>query len=905
MKRIRSRMSWRLALACLLAMGAWQGVNAQVTNPPEPALPSVPPPSVPQPGGQEGFPGAIVGSKLDQVLQSALEQLADRSLNAFELMKGLGLDADSRLRVLVDVEFLGEAAQIESRIEELNGLLSPNRLGFSGVRARVPISRLNELGEEIAVIQIRAVVAFAAALPPTQDIGLPLRQISVQALESIRAALNEKRARTTVQKKLDSGLVLALKRRQNLSIAGGALDRVQAALTEDQENRVLVEISLNAVDPSVVSQIQQLGGEVSVQVDRFRSIQAWLAIQSIEALAEHDAVRRIRRTIPPVSRIHNRSEGDIRHRADVVRREFGFDGTGVKVGGLSNGVDTLFARQGNGDLPSEIVVLDGQHGIGDEGTAIMEIVNDLAPGVGLMFASGFPSEAQMAQNILDLAEAGCDVIVDDVGHHLAPVFQDGPAAQAVESVYQQGVAYFSAAGNAGSFDAGTSGVWEGGFAGAELSIEGQTYLVHDFGGGVLFNELRTDPRSVIALHWADPLGGSANDYDLFLLDESGTEIVALSDNVQDGSGDPLEFIDSRLEDHTWYRVVVVQSAGDDRYLRLDTFGSDIEFVTPGQVFGHPAAENAIAVGAVYQGNGLFGPGYFDGDELVESFSSDGPRRVFFSSNGVAYTPGNMSESGGVVRAKPNFVAADGVSTNTPFFEQFFGTSAAAPHAAAIGALLMERGVNDPQLIRRLFEATAIDVEVPGFDRKSGHGIVDAYKAMMSPIAVDDSLIRVFESLMILDAASLLENDLAGLGEGQLDVSGVSPASEMGGAVSLESGLISYRPRLGFHGLDRFEYTLAEDGASTIQGIVEIEVLPAALVPLELIVQGSTRAVLSLQVNGSRFQNVLLEQAPTLDETSMWSEVSTFSLDKNGRSSLEISTRGETGFLRVRPFVSEQ
>ena len=529
----------------------------------------------------------------------------------------------------------------------------------------------------------------------------------------------------------------------------------------------------------------------------------------------------------------------------------------------------------------------------------MEIVNDLAPGADLMFASGFPSEAQMAQNILDLAEAGCDVIVDDVGHHLAPVFQDGAAAQAVESVFQQGVAYFSAAGNAGNFDAGTSGVWEGDFVASELAIEGQNYIVHQFGGGVPFNELRTDPRSVIALHWSDPLGGSANDYDLFILNENGTEIVAISDNIQDGSGDPLEFIDSRLEDHTWYRVVIVQSAGEDRFLRLDTFGADIEFVSPGQVFGHPASENAIAIGAVYQGNGLFGPGYFDGDELVESFSSDGPRRVFFSSDGVAYTPNDLSASGGVLRAKPDFVAADGVSTNTPFFEQFFGTSAAAPHAAAIAALLMQRGVTDPRNIRRLFEATAIDVELPGFDRKSGHGIIDAYQAMMSPVAVDDLLSREFEPVMVLDEASLVGNDLAGVAQGLLKVAGVSPVSDRGGEVSLDSGLISYRPTLGFRGLDRFDYTISEVGSSAISGSVRIEVLAPVPLPLKLTISSLSSGNVSLAVEGNSGQAVAVEKAFELGDAASWDRFSTLNLDKTGRATFEMPPTEMAGFFRVR------
>ncbi|MBT5708760.1 MAG: S8 family serine peptidase [Verrucomicrobia bacterium] len=883
-------------LGLLLAVGGFDA-EAQSTAPSIPAVPPTLPPSV-QPGGQEGSVG-LGGEKLDQVLRAALERTTDRALNAWDVLKDLNLDADSKLRVLVDVEFLGDAQILRSRIEVLKGILLRSRFGGAGIRARIPLNRLPILAEERSVILIRAVVAIVAALPPAQDIGVSFRELPAPAVAAIRAAIVEKQSRTAAQKKLDTGLLIAEKRRQNLAIAGGALERVQPALTQDGQQRVLVEISLNNVDGNLIGQIQTLGGEITSRVDRYRSVQAWMPLEELERLAAIRSVRSIKRALLPVTRVHNRTEGDVRHRVDLVRREFGMDGDGIKVGVLSNGVDTLAIRQGNGDLPNEIAVLPGQHGVGDEGTAILEIVNDLVPGAELMFASGFPSEAQMAQNILDLAAAGCDVIVDDVGHLLAPAFQDGSAAQAVESVFQQGVAYFSAAGNAGNFDGGTSGVWEGDFVASELTVGEETFVVHDFGGGVVFNELGNDPSSVIALHWADPQGASNNDYDLMLLDESGTEIVAISNNIQDGSGDPLEFIDSRLDDHAYYRIVIVQAAGEARFLRLDTFGAQLEFVTAGQVFGHPGAENAIAIGAVYQGNGLFGPGYFDGDELVESFSSDGPRRVFFNGDGDPYTPADFSGTGGIVREKPDFVAADGVSTNTPFFEQFFGTSAAAPHAAAIGALLKQRGISDPSHIRQLFESTAVDVETPGFDRKSGHGIIDAFKAMLSPLGIDDSLVRPFAATIVLDEETLVENDIPGIGAGSLSIANANLTTDQGGTVAFEEGLITYRPAVAFRGVDRFDYTVTESGGESFTASVSIDVQAPPPIPLSLSVTKFSGGKISVQLVGNPGQDVALDRVSNLEGEATWSEISTWILGSDGRLNVNVDPISSEGYLRLR------
>ena len=119
---------------------------------------------------------------------------------------------------------------------------------------------------------------------------------------------------------------------------------------------------------------------------------------------------------------------------------------------------------------------------------------------------------------------------------------------------------------------------------------------------------------------------------------------------------------------------------------------------------------------------------------VETFTSDGPRRIFFTESATAITPGNSSSTGGMVLNKPDLTAADGVSvtgSNGLFPTTFFGTSAAAPHAAAIAALIKSRPgpALTPTQIRAALMSTAIDIEAPGFDRDSGVGIVMAEAAI--------------------------------------------------------------------------------------------------------------------------------------------------------------------------------
>ena len=91
--------------------------------------------------------------------------------------------------------------------------------------------------------------------------------------------------------------------------------------------------------------------------------------------------------------------------------------------------------------------------------------------------------------------------------------------------------------------------------------------------------------------------------------------------------------------------------------------------------------------------------------------SDGPRRVFFEADGTAITPGVFDSTGGELRQKPDLAAADCVSTASPGFATFCGTSAAAPHAAAIAALLIERDpLATPAELRAALTAGTYDIE---------------------------------------------------------------------------------------------------------------------------------------------------------------------------------------------------
>jgi hypothetical protein len=137
---------------------------------------------------------------------------------------------------------------------------------------------------------------------------------------------------------------------------------------------------------------------------------------------------------------------------DLRKRHPKVDGRGLKMGVMSDTFDCLGGAQEDvmsGDLPAGAVVLEEgpcSDGI-DEGRAMMQLIYDIAPGAKLLFYAVLDGQSEFASGIDVLVAAGCDVIVDDILNFYEPMFQDGIIAQAVDREVNNGVAFFSAAGN--------------------------------------------------------------------------------------------------------------------------------------------------------------------------------------------------------------------------------------------------------------------------------------------------------------------------------------------------------------------------------------------------------------------------------------------------------------------------
>lgn len=422
------------------------------------------------------------------------------------------------------------------------------------------------------------------------------------------------------------------------------------------------------------------------------------------------------------------SQGIISHRARQVANNLGITGSGVKIGVLSDSAEYLQALIGTGDLPPGSTTIPGgepDEPHSSEGSAMMEIVYDMAPGAQILFASAFNGDTAFADNIRALAAAGCQIIVDDVFYFNESPYQDGIIARAVNDVTAAGVIYFSSAGNEGNTTAGTSGTWEGDYTPFPTTTYARI--------GTNPFDVQTAPGAAVTLQWSDALGASANDYDLLIFNSTGTTLIDFSADPQDGTQDPYEAVNPPPAGSL---IVVDLFAGAPRALTVATLGGLLQVRTSGATKGHGASEQAVGVAAVNWNSARRGTTPFTGGAANpnEPFSSDGPRRIFYNPDGTAITPGNylFGTNGGRVLQKPDIAAADGVTCATPGFSPFFGTSAAAPHAAAIAALVKSK---KPSLTRtdiiNIMKATALDNMAPGIDKDSGKGIVMAYQAVTS------------------------------------------------------------------------------------------------------------------------------------------------------------------------------
>ena len=569
---------------------------------------------------------------------------------------------------------------------------------------------------------------------------------------------------------------------------------------ERDGNRLIVTARVNSVSSQLLDDLRGAGAElVSVNGD-YGTIDLSALPSDLIAIARVPGVKAVTEALAPMvghvgraasaparlarpgaSKISacsspqgvNISEGDTQMQAGAARQTFGIDGTGQTVGILSDSFDVSQSAAtravtdvSTSDLPGTgnpcgyttpvNVLAEGPTSGEDEGRGMAQIVHDLAPGAAIQFAASGATADDMANNVRALRNAGSSVIVDDITYFDEPMFQEGSVSTAVDEVNAAGVPYYSSAANSnvivnghnvGSFETpafrpsgdclGLGGTCEDFNAGA----------TNDNSFGVALNG---GSRLQINLQWAEPRNGVTTDYDVYVFDNTlGNVEVGESVNNNLQTQKPFELVNVNNSDSSPHVYLIVvyraQGTGTPRFkfnmgrpqfaaVEYETAtGSDIIGPT---IFGHNGAPNAVSTAAIP----------YDNAATAETYSSRGPLSLYFGPvNGT--TPAAPLASPQVLN-KPDLAATDNVQTtffldNSSGVFRFAGTSAAAPHAAAVAALQKQANpFLSPAQVVGAQEATAVPVGSFGH-ADVGAGLINANAAVGAnpPIAPETTITK--------------------------------------------------------------------------------------------------------------------------------------------------------------------
>jgi hypothetical protein len=480
------------------------------------------------------------------------------------------------------------------------------------------------------------------------------------------------------------------------------------------------------------------------------------------------------------------SEGDSQLRAAKARERFGVDGSGVTVGVLSGSYDVETVTQVNaaddiatGDLPGTgnpcsyttpvQVLAEARVDFGrDEGRAMLQIVHDMAPGAALAFATASDGLYAFADNIRRLRATGrADIIVDDYYYPEEPFFQDGPVNVAIRDVVQDGALYVTSGGNINVTDAAGNpiGSYEAPAyrpAACPMLKEAGGNTVspgvdcHDFDPGDGINPrigmtLPAGGLIVLNFQWSEPWFGVATDLDIFLVDAQNT---VLGQSINGLGPSPFELLGYSNSTDTAQQLylIVGRTSGATPRLKFEVGSAALaappitrlEYANRRSTdqFGPTMTDHALSADAITVGAALYSDAH-----RTAAFSSHGPATVYWAPVESIRAAPPLSEP--AVRAKPDVIATTGARTT--FYGRtklggsrcnpaepasaecrFFGTSAAAPHAAGVLALVKQRAYQrdvplDQGQARQLLAGSAQWMR--GRQDERGAGLIDAAGAV--------------------------------------------------------------------------------------------------------------------------------------------------------------------------------
>ncbi|MCE9534579.1 MAG: S8 family serine peptidase [Planctomycetes bacterium] len=357
----------------------------------------------------------------------------------------------------------------------------------------------------------------------------------------------------------------------------------------------------------------------------------------------------------------------------------GLKGAGVTVAVLDNGFRGYQQHLGKG-LPSKVKTQsfrrDGDLEARDSTHGILcaEIIHRLAPDAKLLFANWEPDHPEsFLMAVKWCREQGASIISCSI---IMPGWSDGHGAGHVHRELHKlvdGALFFASAGNLARRH------WNGPF-------RNDGHGSHEWKPGRIDNTIRPWGTQAVSIEISGPREST---YRLRLLDELdkpiGIEQKLLVGGVY---GSTIRFLPDK---DRAYRLRVELTSGDGREMRLIVLGAELEIASPNNSIVFPGdGAGVIAVGAV---------------------SDSGER--------------DMDSSIGTIRPgiKPECVATVPVPSAIRALP-FQGTSAAAPQAAGLAALLWSKApvARSADIRKQLLDA-CVDLGQMGPDAETGYGRV--------------------------------------------------------------------------------------------------------------------------------------------------------------------------------------
>lgn len=542
--------------------------------------------------------------------------------------------------------------------------------------------------------------------------------------------------------------------------------------------QLIVYVRVSGSVASASAAIENAGATVLDTSGRYDVVTAAVDPNRLQALGRLPAVAGVSEALAPIRAAACPSgdvvsEGNTQLAADLAKSTYGVDGSGVTVGILSDSFDALLGASTGvsaGELPgagnpcgltTPVNVLQEDLTGTDEGRAMMEVVHDLAPGAALAFATASNGIFATADNIRALRSAGAKVIADDVTYFDEPMFQEGPIDVAVDDVTSSGVSYFSSAGNenvvvggqnVGSYEAPA---YRPTSCPAELVASALfPYLdCHDFDPTGATDSranytLGTGGELALDFQWAEPWGGVSTDFDIYLIDAVTGAILSSSVDPNlgaNGTQKPFELVDySNTGASKNVEVVIARYSSaalpgaalprlkyvlvrGSHLTSVQYSNSSLGDVVGPTIFGHNGGPNTISTAAVP----------YSDSTTPEPYSSHGPVTYYYGP--VSGTTPAPPLSSPLVLSKPDIAATDCAATS--FFGSFVagawrfcGTSEAAPHAAAVAALMLQRDpALSPAQVQARLKATARAVTIGGTSDVVGAGLINALGAVGASI----------------------------------------------------------------------------------------------------------------------------------------------------------------------------